>query len=296
MRTTTKKLGRNDPCWCGSGGKYKKCHLNKLPEPGKPIIPQVAGKARTKIRKAGAFNAQLMDHIRPLLVAGTVLQDIDREVHAYTNEHGHRPATLGYKGFPKSCCTSVNEVVCHGIPDDYALQDGDIVNVDLTTIVDEWHGDQSETFLIGNVSDEAKRLVQCCFDSLHLAIDALTPGCAVNTIGKTIQAHADECGFSVVRDFHGHGIGLRFHQAPGIPHYEDPRFGDFELLPGICFTIEPMLNVGSHECQIDSHDGWTARTADGKLSAQFEHTIMMTAKGPEILTLTKNGPQKGHKF
>ena len=302
--TVNKQRGRNDPCWCGAKAngkpkKYKKCHLRSDQD---PVVerPQdhliLSSEEIEGMRKACAFNAQLMDHIRPMIKTGAVLDAIDREAYNYTVEHGHRPATLGYRGFPKSLCTSVNEVICHGIPDDYVLKEGDIVNCDLTTIVDGWHGDQSETFLIGEVSDEAKKLVQCAFDCLYLGIDALKPNEPVQLAGNAISDHAEPMGYSVVREFQGHGIGRVFHQLPGVPHFRNSPHGAFILRPGMCFTVEPMINVGCVEGEIDSYDGWTCRTKDGQLSAQFEHTILMTDDGPEILTTTAAGPQRGHVF
>jgi methionyl aminopeptidase len=243
---------------------------------------------RNAMRAAGRFNAQLMDAIRDLVVPGACLADIDQFVYRYTTDHGHIPAPLGYKGFPKSCCISVNEVVCHGIPDDLVLRDGDIVNVDLTTIVDGWHGDSSETFMLGAVSEEASRLVKCALDCLNLGIAAAKPCGLVSDIGKAITDHAKGEGFSVVTMFQGHGLGRKFHTDPGIPHFANE--GRAVLVPGVAFTIEPMINAGTHRCAIDEDDGWTARTADGRLSAQFEHTLLMTEEGPEILTLTKGGP------
>lgn len=248
------------------------------------------------MRRACAFNAQLMDHIRPLIGVGTILADIDKTVYEYTCDHGHRPATLGYRGFPKSLCTSVNDVVCHGIPDDYVLKNGDIVNCDLTTIVEGWHGDQSETFLIGEVSEEARRLVQDTFDATHLGISAAKPNKPSRLIAKAITNYAQEKGHSVVAIFQGHGIGREFHQHPPISHCFAAYAGADKLRPGYCFTVEPMLSVGTADCVISKEDGWTARTANGQLSAQFEHTVLMTKDGPEILTLTKNGPQPGHVF
>ena len=251
---------------------------------------------RERMRAAGQFNANLLDYIRPNIQAGISTAKIDQLVHAYTIEHGHTPAPLNYRGFPKSCCTSINEVICHGIPDEYELQNGDIVNVDITSIVNGWYGDQSETFLIGEVSKEAKQVTQCAFDSLYAAIEILTPGCHIVEIGQAILDVATPYGFSVVREYVGHGLGQSFHQEPSIPHYPDPRFNRIALDPGICFTIEPMINVGRFQGIIDPLDGWTVRTIDSKLSAQFEHTILMTEDGPEILTLTQNGPQPGHQF
>lgn len=251
---------------------------------------------RDAMRQAGEFNAQLMDYLRDFIKPGIATDEIDRLVHEYTLDHKHKPACLGYQGFTKSCCTSVNEVVCHGIPGGYTLCEGDIVNVDVTTIVDGWLGDQSETFLIGEVSDEARAVTQCAHDCLHLAIDALRPGCRVAEIGRAIVREAQRYGFGVVREYVGHGIGRRFHQEPSVPHYPNRQAHIDRLYPGICFTIEPMINEGTRETVLDKSDGWTVRTRDRKLSAQFEHTILMTEVGAEILTLTKKGPQRGHKF
>ncbi len=251
---------------------------------------------RNAMRAAGKFNAQLMDYLRPHVQPGITTDEINRLAHEYTIKHKHRPACLGYQGFPKSICTSVNEVVCHGIPGDYVLQEGDIVNVDITSIVDGWLGDQSETFLIGDVSDATRALVQTAFDCLYLAIDALEPGCKVAVIGRAIVREANRHSFGVVREYVGHGIGRRFHQEPSIPHFPNGQSQIDRLYPGMCFTVEPMINQGTRESVLDRSDGWTVRTKDSKLSAQFEHTLLMTEDGPEILTLTTDGPQKGHQF
>jgi methionyl aminopeptidase len=257
---------------------------------------QLTSTERDAMRQAGRFNAQLLDHVRPLVKAGISTNEIDAIVHQYTLKHGHRPAPLGYQSFPKSCCTSVNEVICHGIPGDYVLTDGDIVNIDVTSVVDGWHGDQSETFLIGQVSEEARAVTQCSFDCLYLGIAASKPGGRVSDIGEAILAEATRRGFSVVREYVGHGLGRQFHQDPSIFHFPNREARQERLLPGMCFTIEPMINVGSRHTVLDAGDGWTVRSRDGKLSAQFEHTILMTEDGPEILTLTRHGPQPGHRF
>lgn len=251
---------------------------------------------RDAMRQAGQFNAQLMDYIREFIRPGITTGQIDELVYEYTIEHGHTPATLGYQGYPKSCCTSVNEVICHGIPGDYVLVEGDIVNVDLTTIVDGWHGDSSETFLVGDVSDEARAVTQCAFDCLWAAIDAIRPNCRVSDIGDAIVRVASKRGYSVVREFVGHGLGRQFHQEPTIPHYPNRQSRHERLPPGVCFTVEPMINVGDRHTVTDKRDGWTVRTRDGSLSAQFEHSILMTESGPEVLTPTERGPQKGHIF
>lgn len=248
------------------------------------------------MRRAGRVNAQLMDFLRPQIKAGISTQAIDDLVHQWTADHGHTPATLGYQNFPKSCCTSINDVICHGIPDDYVLRDGDIVNVDITTIVDGWHGDQSETFLIGDVSEERRSVTQCALDCLYLAIEALTPGCRVATIGETVVPEAHRRGFSVVREYVGHGLGRQFHLDPSIPHFPNRQSRIDRLYPGMCFTVEPMINSGSRYTQSDKADGWTVRTKDGRPSAQFEHSILMTDDGPEILTGTRSGPGQGHVF
>jgi methionyl aminopeptidase len=253
-------------------------------------------KDRDGLRRASRFNAQMMDHIRPYLQPGVTTGEIDRLVYGYTMEHGHTPACLGYQGYPKSICTSINEVVCHGIPGDRRLKDGDIVNVDLTTVVNGWYGDSSETFLIGEVSDEARRLVQVTFDAMWVGIHSIKPNGRVIDIGQAIYKFARPHGLEVVREYQGHGIGREFHQEPGVPHYPTPKSARDIVKPGVCFTIEPMLNLGVWRTVKDKADGWTVRTTDGKLSAQFEHTILMTDTGPEVLTLTETGPQEGHRF
>jgi len=252
---------------------------------------------RDAMRHAGRMNARLMDFLRPQIVAGTTTGTIDDLVVQWTHQHGYRAATLGYQqNYPKSCCTSVNDVICHGIPGKYVLRDGDIINIDITTIVDGWFGDQSETFLIGNVSEEALAVTQAAFDCLYLAIGALTPGCPVSKIGETIVPEAQKRGFSVVREYVGHGLGRAFHQDPSIPHFPNRQSRVDRLLPGVAFTVEPMINAGTRYTRLDKSDGWTVRTKDGKPSAQFEHTVLMTEEGPEILTPTKNGPGEGHVF
>lgn len=259
---------------------------------------------REMMRKACRFNAQLMDFARTHVKPGVKTLEIDKQIHQFTLDHGHTPACLGYPGerypYPKSSCISVNDVICHGIPDKYELRPGDIVNVDITSIVDGWHGDQSETFLIGDpedISDEARRVTQCSFDCLHLAIKAITPGCRVSVIGETIVDHVQQnYGFGVVEKYVGHGIGAKFHQRPNIPHVPSSQSRRDRLYPGMCFTIEPMINGGTKNSICDLQDGWTVRTADGMLSAQFEHTILMTEDGPEVMTGTEHGPVFGDIF
>ena len=262
----------------------------------KKIPLYLSPEEREGLQAAGRFNASLMDYLRPHVVEGMSTEKLDRLAYVYTMDHGHIPACLNYKGYPKTICTSVNEVVCHGIPNTRPLKSGDIVNVDITTIVNGWYGDQSETFLVGEVSDAARRLVQTTFDALFVGIHAARPGGTVTEIGRAIQAFAAQAGYSVVREYQGHGIGRDFHQEPGIPHYPQLTSNRDLLRPGTCFTIEPMLNMGTWETKLDKKDKWTVRTKDGALSAQFEHTLLMTDAGPEILTLTQHGPQEGHRF
>lgn len=251
---------------------------------------------REGLRAAGAFNARLMDVLRAEIRAGVTTDRLDRLAEQFTRDHGHVPACYGYHGYPKTICTSVNEVVCHGIPSKEPLRDGDIVNVDCTTIVDGWYGDCSETFLIGDVSDEARRLVQAAFDAMWVGIDTLKPYSSVIEIGFAIAKFGRMNGFGVVETFQGHGIGRQFHQDPGVPHVPFRKSRKDVLIPGVCFTIEPMLNLGVKETIGPLADGWTVVTSDRSLSAQFEHQILMTETGPEILTLTRHGPQKGHRF
>jgi methionyl aminopeptidase len=307
VRDSRPKLGPNDACWCGSGKKYKKCHLSAdSAASGTVEPPRKAGKRdplilneeeRNGMRRAAQANATLMDEVRKFVAPGVTTKQIDDLVAEWTYGHGYKCATLGYRNsYPAHCCTSVNNVVCHGIPNEYMLEEGDIVNVDLTTIVDGWHGDQSETFLIGEVDEAALRVVQASFDSMWMAIEAIKPYSKVIEIGRVISKHARKLDLSVVEDYQGHGIGRSFHQRPHIPHFPDQYHGQQVLAPGTCFTIEPMINAGSRRTVLDRRDGWTVYTADGELSAQFEHTILMTEQGPEVMTHTQTGPKRGHRF
>ncbi|WP_437229212.1 type I methionyl aminopeptidase [Planctomicrobium sp. SH661] len=248
------------------------------------------------LRAACSFNASVLDFLRDHIRAGVTTNELDRLAETYTRDHGHQPACFGYNGYPKSICTSVNDVVCHGIPDDRELQEGDIVNVDCTTIVDGWYGDSSETFLIEPVSREARQLVQVAFDAMWEGIRAIQPYSSVFDIGVAISRFGRVHGYGVVENFQGHGIGRMFHQDPGIPHVPIRRNRRDLLVPGVSFTIEPMLNMRSEKTQGPLADGWTILTLDGSLSAQFEHQILMTEEGPEVLTRTQRGPQPGHVF
>jgi methionyl aminopeptidase len=236
-----------------------------------------------RIRVACRLAAQARDIVGGHVAPGVTTDELDRIGHDFLIDHGAYPSTLGYKGFPKSLCTSVNEVVCHGIPDARVLEDGDIVNIDITAYIDGVHGDTNATFLSGEVAEETRLLVERTHEALQRAINAVKPGRRVNVIGRVIEAYAKRFDYGVVREFTGHGIGTSFHSGLIIPHYDEPRFDD-EIRPGMTFTIEPMLNLGTHEW-VMWDDGWTVVTADGRPSAQFEHTLLVTNDGAEILTL-----------
>ncbi|MCP4603875.1 MAG: type I methionyl aminopeptidase [Proteobacteria bacterium] len=234
------------------------------------------------MRRACRLAAQTLEETAKILKPGIKTDDINEFVHKYTVERGATPAPLNYRGFPKSVCTSINEVICHGIPGPRKLQSGDIINVDVTSIVDGWHGDVSATFFIGTPSDETRRLVEVTRTCLERGIAEVKPGARIGDIGAAIQKYAESNGYSVVRDFVGHGIGRQFHEAPQIPHFGKKGRG-LRLKSGMTFTIEPMINQGVWQLHT-LEDGWTAVTNDGKLSAQFEHTIAVTENGVEILT------------
>lgn len=287
---------RNDPCWCGSGKKYKKCHLGQNDDVPQKVAPsgKRPGSRSIKIpgeikgmRRAGLFNGELMDYVRPFIKEGASTLAINALVHDYTIGHGHVPACLGYRGFPKSLCTSINNVVCHGIPSNSeVLHDGDIVNIDLTTIVDGFYGDSSETFMIGSVPEKTRQLVMVAARALFLGIDAVMPGRTLRAIAEAIEPYVKSQGCSVVRQYTGHGIGKKFHEDYSVYHHIDRESDNIVMEPGMTFTIEPMINLGGWEVTVDKKDGWTVRTKDGSLSAQFEHTVLVTDKGAEILTLT----------
>jgi methionyl aminopeptidase len=237
-----------------------------------------------KMRHAGSLAAELLDYLAPLVQPGVSTQDLNEKAERWTQAHGAKSAPLGYNGFPKSICTSVNEVICHGIPSaQHILKEGDIINIDVTPIVDGYHGDTSRTFFVGTPSPLAKKLVEVTEECLRRGIAAVKPGGKIGDIGAAIQEYAEAHGFSVVRDFVGHGVNTIFHTAPQIPHYGTRGKGK-RLRKGMVFTIEPMINEGTWEAVV-LEDGWTAVTKDGKLSAQFEHTVAVTDDGVEILTL-----------
>ena len=242
------------------------------------------------MRRAGRLAAELLDYVIPFVVPGVTTEEIDRLCEDYTVAHGAVSAPLGYRGFPKSICTSVNHVVCHGIPGPKRLERGDIVNIDVTVIVDGWHGDSSRMFYVGPVSRRAQRLCDLTYEAMMRGIAVVKPGCTVGDIGHAIQSFAEAQRCSVVRDFCGHGIGRVFHDAPNILHYGRPGEGPV-LREGAFFTVEPMINLGRPDVKV-LRDGWTAVTKDRSLSAQFEHTIGVTADGHEIFTLSPAGKHR----
>jgi methionyl aminopeptidase len=239
------------------------------------------------MRAAGRLAAETLDYLTPYVIPGVRTDELDHLCETFIRKHGAIPAPLNYRGFPKSICTSVNHVVCHGIPGDKRLQDGDIVNIDVTTILDGWHGDTSRMYGVGKVSVKAQRLMDVTYEAMWRGIEAVRPGATVGDIGHTIQSFVEAQRFSVVRDFCGHGLGRVFHDAPNIPHFGRP--GDGVLLrEGMFFTIEPMINAGRWEVKILA-DGWTAVIKDRALSAQFEHSIAVTADGYEVFTRSPAG-------
>ena len=238
-----------------------------------------------KIRVAGSLAAQALDEVTPFVKPGVTTKKLDKICYEYIRDNGGYSAPLFYRGFPKSCCTSVNHVVCHGIPADKYLDEGNIINIDVTAIVNGWHGDTSRMFFIGDVSVKSKNLISTTYDSMMKAISIIKDGIHLGDIGETIQTYVEEKGFSVVRDFCGHGIGTTFHEPPNILHY-GKRGEGIKLKEGMIFTVEPMVNEGSYNTKL-LKDGWTAVTKDKSLSAQFEHTVGVTNNGFEIFTRSK---------
>lgn len=237
-----------------------------------------------KIRAAGRIAARAIQLVGEACKPGVTTDELDRIGHEFVVSQGAYPSTLGYRGFPKSLCSSINEVICHGIPDDTVLQDGDIINIDITAFKDGFHGDSNVTFLVGDVAPEVKMLVERTHEAMMRGINAALPGRSVNIIGRAIETYAKRFNYGVVRDFTGHGVGEAFHSGLVIPHYDSSPHYDDEIKVGMVFTIEPMLTLGTHEWDIWSDD-WTVITKDRSLTAQFEHTIVITDDGPEILTL-----------
>lgn len=285
-----RKLERNDPCWCGSGIKYKKCHLQSDLASGTERVrfappPGVVIKSREQIegiRRSCKLVKKTLDMVAGKIGPGVTTEQINDWVNEFTLDHKAVPAPLNYNGFPKSVCTSLNNVICHGIPDGTVLKDGDIINVDVTCILDGFYGDAGRMFIIGTPRENAKKLVRVASECLDIGIRKVRPFADIGEIGYAIEEYATSNGFSVVRDYGGHGIGLKFHEEPHVHHYGSRKRG-IAMVPNMVFTIEPMINEGGYESRLLS-DGWTAVTADGKLSAQWEHTVLVTAEGVEVLT------------
>lgn len=241
-----------------------------------------------KMRVAGRLAAEVLEMIAPHVVPGITTEELDRLCHDYiVNEQKAIPAPLNYHGFPKSICTSVNQVVCHGIPGPKKLKQGDILNIDVTIIKDGYHGDTSQMFFVGQVAPHAERLCKVTQECMYKGIELVRPGVRLGDIGAVIQAHAEAHHYSVVREYCGHGIGAGFHEDPQVLHYGRAGTGE-ELKEGMCLTIEPMINAGKRHVKLNKRDGWTVETADRRLSAQYEHTILVTADGHEILTLRRD--------
>ena len=294
------KIGRNDPCWCGSGKKWKKCHF---PDKGTISTPFWHDSEKVKkeylrrfdilikskkdiegIRAAGHLAASILDKTCQMAKEGVTTEELNAYAHQLHLDAGAVPAPLGYgePPYPKSICTSINEVVCHGIPDETYLKDGDIMNIDITVILNGYYGDCSKMVMIGDPSPIHKLVTKTSFECLEKATQILRPGILVSEIGSTIEAHAQQFNLGVVDQFVGHGVGINFHEAPQVPHYAN--YVDIPLVPGMTFTIEPMINGGSKNAVIDDKDQWTARTVDSKPSAQFEYTLLITEDGYENLT------------
>ena len=283
---------RNAKCWCGSGKKYKKCHLEfdeKIESyrlkgfevPSRDIIK--SAEDIEGIRKSAEVNNGVLDLVASKIKAGMSTAEIDKLVYDYTVAHGAIPAPLNFEGFPKSVCTSINNEVCHGIPDENViLQDGDIVNVDVSTILNGYYSDASRMFMIGNVSPEAERLVKVSRECMIKGIEAIKPWGFLGDIGAACEEHAHKNGYTIVRLLGGHGVGNQFHEDPFVPHIGKAGTGML-LVPGMVLTVEPMVNEGTYDVFEDADNGWTIYTEDDKLSAQWEHTVLITEDGVEIL-------------
>lgn len=286
-------MERNELCWCGSGKKYKKCHLaieERIAyheEKGEIVptrdilktIPQIEG-----IKMSARLNTAVLDHVAEHIHAGMSTEEIDRLVYDFTVSHGGIPAPLHYQGFPKSVCTSINNEVCHGIPDEsIILEEGDIINVDVSTILDGYFSDASRMFMIGNVSERARKLVEVTKECVELGLAQAKPWNHLGDIADAINTYAKANGYSVVEDIGGHGIGLEFHEDPWVS-YVTPKGSEMLLVPGMIFTIEPMINEGSPDFFVDEENEWTVYTEDDGLSAQVEYMVLITEDGAEVLT------------
>ena len=287
------KLGRNDMCWCKSGKKYKYCHENfdskidhfrrlgaEVPTHNMIKTPEQIA----KIKESAKINIEILDYVAAHIKAGITTEEIDQWVYDITTKHGAIPAPLNYEGFPKSVCTSINEEVCHGIPSsDVVLKEGDIINVDASTILDGYFSDSSRMFCIGNVSPEKQRLVDIAKESLQVGLKEVKPWGYLGDMGQAINDFAMENGYSVVREIGGHGVGIEFHEDPWVS-YVSHRGTEMIMAPGMMFTIEPMINMGKAPIYTDKDNGWTVRTKDGLPSAQWEIQILITNDGYEIIS------------
>lgn len=291
MKNKKVKIRRNDPCPCGSGLKYKRCCLGKTSLEGKDVrelyfkrhsIRLKGEKDIEGIRRAGRLVLDTLDLVEAEIRPGIKTDEINTLVHELTTKNGAVSAPLNYRGFPKSVCVSLNEVICHGIPGARVLKDGDIVNVDVTPILKGYYADASKTFFVGIPGSDALKIVSVARESLKSGLSMVRPGNTTGDIGWAIQTYAEGEGCSVVREFVGHGVGFEFHEPPQVPHYGEKREG-ITLVPGMVFTIEPMINLGKKDLRI-LEDNWTAVTRDGSLSAQFEQTVLVTEDGFESLT------------
>lgn len=285
--------GRNDECWCGSGKKYKKCHLandermEDMAARGFQVLPRTLLKSAADIegiKYSAEVNVGALDFVEAHIGVGTTTEEIDQWVYDYCIKHDAIPADLNYEGFPKSVCTSINEVVCHGIPSpDEVLKSGDIVNVDMSTIRNGYFSDSSRMFCIGDVDPEARRLVDVTRESVQAGLAAVKPWGFLGDVSAAVNKVATDAGYTVVREFGGHGIGLEFHEDPWVGFNEEAGTGPV-LVPGMCFTIEPMVNMGAVEIDMSDPNGWTVRTADGKLTAQWEVQLVVTETGYELIS------------
>lgn len=286
-------MERNELCWCGSGKKYKKCHMQiedkilLLASEGHIVPDRSMLKTPAQIeeiKKSAALNTAVLDHVAKHIHAGMSTAEIDKLVYDYTTEHGGIPAPLGYEGFPKSVCTSINNEVCHGIPDEHIiLEEGDIINVDVSTILNGYYSDASRMFAIGELSDRAKKIMKVTEECVELGLAAAKPWGHLGDIADAINSHAQANGYSVVEDIGGHGIGLEFHEEPFVS-YVTPKGSEMVLVPGMMFTIEPMINEGSPDFFVDEENDWTVYTEDDGLSAQIEYMVLITETGVEVLS------------
>lgn len=293
MHFTEKKINRNDPCWCGSGKKYKNCHeafdekLKQYEIKGIEIPPRKIIKTPAQIegiRESAKINIAVLDEVADKIRIGMTTEDIDKIVYDTTTKMGGIPAPLNYEGFPKSVCTSLNNVVCHGIPTDQEkLLDGDIINVDVSTIYNGYFSDSSRMFCMGDVDPVWKRLVDVTKECVQIGIEHAKPWTLLGDLGAAVHKHAVDNGYSVVREIGGHGCGVEFHEDPFVSYVSLPGTGML-LVPGMCFTIEPMVNMGTDEIFEDEYNGWTIYTDDDKPSAQWEVQVLITEDGCEVVT------------